>query len=157
MKNKNIEKDMEDSSIRNMSTTILNFLKERIPEYWIGQYYQLLHNIIIFGGSCVILFNTNVYHLIVLLIVISLDAFANVVCHDCPLTNLEKQYLKSSLSHDRRKTFKNLNIMYKCNHIYESQVELIVNMWSLVAAKIVIIIALRTFTPAYLSVIINQT
>lgn len=157
MKNKNIEQDMKDSTIRNMSTTILTFLKERIPEYWIGQYYQLLHNIIIIGGALVVLFNTNIYHLIVLLIIVSLDAFANVVCHDCPLTNLEKRYLKSSLSHDRRKTFKNLNIMYKCNHIYESQVELIVNMWTLIAAKIIILLAMRTFTPAYLSVVINPS
>lgn len=157
MKNKNIEQDMKASSIRNMSTTILNFLKERIPEYWIGQYYQTLHNIIILGGAFVILFNTNVYHLIVLLIIVSLDAFANVVCHDCPLTNLEKHYLKSSLSHDRRKTFKNLNIMYKCNHVYESQVELIVNMWTLIAAKIIVLLALRSFTPAYLSVVVHQS
>ena len=92
-----------------------------------------------------------------LLIIVSLDAFANVVCHDCPLTNLEKRYLKSSLSHDRRKTFKNLNIMYKCNHIYESQVELIVNMWTLIAVKIIILLAMRTFTPAYLSVVINPS
>lgn len=156
MKNKNIEADMKNSAIRNLSTTILQFIKERIPEYWIGQYYQFLHNIIIVCGAFVILFNTNIYHLTALLVIVSLDAIANVVCHDCPLTNLEKRYLKTSLSHDRRKFFKNSNIMYKCNHIYESQVELIVNMWTLVACKIVILLALRTISPEYLSFLVHH-
>ena len=113
----------------------------------IGHYYQILHNILIFGGTYILLFSNNIAHLAACLFIVSLDAFANVVCHDCPLTRLEKKYLRSSLSHERRKQIKEMNILYKCNHIYESQVELIVNVWTLLACKIVVLIILGTQLP----------
>ena len=153
MKNKDIEQDMKESVIRNWSVTIMEFLKERISKETIGSYYQWMHNIIIFGGVIVILFNNNPIHLIIMLILVSLDAFANVVCHNCPLTSLERKYLGNSLSHERRKLLKDSGIMYKCSHIYESQVELIVNIWTMVAAKIVVVLAIKTFTPSYLSLV----
>lgn len=156
MKNKDIEKDMKESVIRNWSVTIMDFLKERIPKETIGSYYQWMHNIIIFGGVIVILFNNNPIHLIIMLLLVSMDAFANVVCHDCPLTNLEYKYLGNSLSHERRKLLKDSGIMYKCGHIYESQVELIVNIWTMVAAKIVLVLAIKTFTPASISLIASS-
>jgi len=126
-------------------------MRNRFSDKTIGNYYQLLHNVIIVGGAVIVLFNNNPYHLLALLGIVSLDAFANVVCNDCPLTSLERKYLKSSLSHDRRKWLKSMGIMYKCSHIYESQVELIVNVWTAIACKIIIILALNTFTPLFLS------
>ena len=138
-------------SVRQLSNSTLRFFSGLgVSRELVGYYYQILHYIIIFGGGFVILFNTNPVHLIILLIIISLDAFANVVVHDCPLTALERKYLKTSLSADRRKNMKRANILYKCNHVYESQVELIVNMWTLVACKIVIILVIRSFTPEFL-------
>ena len=146
----NIEKDYHHS-IRKMSKETKNwFIRIGIPERYIGYYYQLLHYIIIFGGGFIILFNTNPYHLIVLLIIISLDAFANVVVHDCPLTALERKYLKRSLSSERRDNLRESNILYKCNHVYESQVELIVNMWTMVACKIIVILIMKSFTPGFI-------
>lgn len=146
----NIKKDY-NNSIRKLSKQTKSWIMFMgIPEHYIGYYYQLLHYIIIFGGGFVILFNTNPYYLIVLLIIISLDAFANVVVHDCPLTALERKYLKASLSSERRDNFKKANIVYKCNHEYESQVELIVNMWTMVACKIVVILIMKSFTPGFI-------
>jgi hypothetical protein len=138
-------------TIRKLNTRTRRFFADiGIPAKLLGYYYQVLHYIIIFGGGFIILFNTNPYHLLVLLVIISLDAFANVVVHDCPLTALERKYLKTSLSDDRRKDLKRANIMYKCNHVYESQVELIVNMWTMVACKIIIILVMRSFTPTFI-------
>jgi len=148
---------MDSNIIRTISNKIYRCLKQYIPKRLIGYYYQILHYIIILGGAFVILFNNDPYHLLILLCIISLDALANVVVHDCPLTALERKYLKSSLSHDRRKSFKSMDIMYKCNHIYESQVELIVNMWTMVACKIVVILAIRTLTPMFFTSMVPIT
>ena len=157
---KNIQKRKipHNHAIRKLSNTTRNFLTNRgVSPKMIGYYYQLLHHIIIFGGGFIILFNTNPFHLLILLCIISLDAFANVVCHDCPLTALERKYLNTSLSDERRCCLKNANIMYKCNHIYESQVELIVNMWTMVACKLIIILVIRSFTPSFIASCIGAT
>ena len=141
-----IIKEIEKGRIRSLSRIILKFIKKYIPKKLIGYYYQILHNILIICGTIVILFNNNIYHLSLCLIIVSLDAFANFVCHDCPLTRLEKKYIKNSLSHTRRNFMKNSKILYKCNHLYESQVELIVNIWTLVACKIIILLFIKTFS-----------
>lgn len=141
----------ENHAIRKLSDTTRNFLTNKgVSPKMIGYYYQLLHHIIIFGGAFIILFNTNPIHLLILLCIISLDAFANVVCHDCPLTALERKYLNTSLSDERRCFLKDANIMYKCNHVYESQVELIVNMWTLTAGKLIILLIMKSFTPSFI-------
>ena len=131
---------------RNSSYIILKFIKKFIPKKWIGYYYNLLHLTIIVLGTIIILFSNNLYHLLICLLIVSLDGIANVVCHDCPLTTLEKKYLKTSICHNRKKILKNFNILYNCNHIYESQLELIVNIWSLIVCKILIIILISTFS-----------
>lgn len=138
--------EIKKSKRRNISYNILKFIKKFIPKKWIGYYYNLLHSAIIFFGSIVILFNNNLCHLMICLLIVSLDGIANVVCHDCPLTTLEKKYLKTSLCHYRKEVLKSLNISYKCNHIYESQLEIIVNIWSLIVLKILILILIRTFS-----------
>ena len=148
MKNNKILSEIQHGKIRTWSHIMMKFLRKYIPHNLIGGYYQLLHNIIIFGGAIVLLFTTNVGYLTACLIMVSLDAFANVVCHDCPLTRLERKYLKRSLAHDRKKIIKECNILYKCDHVFESQVELIVNVWTLLACKIVVLIMLRTMTPS---------
>lgn len=146
------ENELGENVIRNWTKNIISFAKRMgISSSLLGYYYQLYHYIIIFGGGFVILFNTNPYHLLVLLVIISLDAFANVVVHDCPLTALERKYMNSSLAHDRRQQLFGANICYTCNHVYESQVELIVNMWTMVACKIIVILAKRSITPSLLA------
>ena len=91
----------------------------------IQQLYMVIHSFIIFLVCFVFMFNCNILHLIVVLIIVSLDAFSIVVLHNCPLTILEKKYLKHSSSDIQKKCLKNLGICYNCDHIYENQIELL--------------------------------
>ena len=77
--------------------------------------------------------------------VVSLDALSIVVLHGCPLTSLEQKYLKTNTSTQRYNWMKNCNIVYTCKHEYEKQVELLVNVWLLVAIKCLVLIFLNTF------------
>ena len=107
--------------------------------------YNLIHDIFIFFMAFIIIFNTNLFYLAIILIIISLDAFSIIVLHQCPLTILEKKYLKKTSCEDRKKILKNIGIFYKCNHYYEHQIELLINVWLLVACKCLVIILLKTF------------
>lgn len=144
--------DIGENRIRVVSRDIHAWLMSwGVSSKAIGAYYQICHYILIVCGTFVVVFNNHPWQLLVLLIIISLDGFANVVVHDCPLTSLEERYLQNSLSHERRESLRNAQICYGCKHVYESQVDLIINMWTMVACKIVIILAMRTITPAFLA------
>lgn len=110
-----------------------------------NKYYIEFHNAFIFLIAFIILFNNNVYHLILILIIISLDALSIVVLHECPLTTLEKKYLNTSACDIRKQRFKKCNILYECEHEYEIQIELLTNFWLIVAGKCLIILFLKTF------------
>jgi hypothetical protein len=136
---------MEDTNIiRTITTQILTWFREKkIPKKLIGYYYTICHYIIIGFCGFIMLFDNNLIHLIILLIIISLDAFANVVCHNCPLTALEKKYLGKSLATERRKQLRHAGILYKSKHLYESQLELLINVWTLISCKILGILVMR--------------
>ena len=65
-------------------------------------YYQWAHNLIIYGGGFLILFNSNPVHLIILLIIITLDGVANTIRHDCPLTQMEKISWNFSIRREKK-------------------------------------------------------
>jgi hypothetical protein len=109
----------------------------------IGNYYGLLHTILIIGGAAIILFSKNLIHLSIILLIISLDAFAIVVRHDCPLTQMEEKYLGVSGKRQINEFLKSYGLVYNCSHLYESQLELVVNFWALTACKIVMLICLK--------------
>ena len=115
-----------------------NFIKQVI-----GNYYGLLHTILIIGGAAIILFSKNLVHLSIILLIISLDAFAIVVRHDCPLTQMEEKYLGVSGKRQINEFLKSYGLVYNCSHLYESQLELVVNFWALTACKIVMLICLK--------------
>jgi hypothetical protein len=142
----------EVTNIRQLNENIKNFFTEKgISKKTIGMYYQWAHNLIIYGGGFLILFNSNPVHLIILLIIITLDGVANTIRHDCPLTQMEKKYLGTSLSEERKKVLADAGILYKStDNIYESQFEVIVNMWTLTACKILIILIIKSFTPSFI-------
>jgi len=96
-------------------------------------------------GMFLILFDTNLIHLTIMLCVVTLDGFANVVFHECPLTLLEKKYLGTSIIQKRIQTFKNMNICYTAEDSYESTLEFIVNIWSIISLKILCIMCMRYF------------
>ena len=92
----------------------------------------------------IILFNTNIIYLFCTLIIVSLDALSIVILHGCPLTQLEQKYLKTNTSDDRYQYFKKCGILYSCQHEYDKQIELMVNVWLLIAIKCLVIICLNT-------------
>jgi hypothetical protein len=93
----------------------------------------------------ILYFNTNIIQLCCTLIVVSLDAFSIVVLHGCPLTHLEQKYLNTNTSEERYQFFKNCGISYSCQHEYDKQIELLVNVWLLIAVKCLLIICFNTF------------
>lgn len=126
------------NKIRDLSNTSSNFMKQVI-----GNYYGLLHTILIIGGAAIILFSKNLIHLSIILLIISLDAFAIVVRHDCPLTQMEEKYLGVSGKRQINEFLRSYGLVYNCSHLYESQLELVVNFWALTACKIVMLICLK--------------
>ena len=68
-----------------------------------------------------------------------------VFLHECPLTTLEKKYLGISSCDSRDAFLQNLNITYRCDHTYEKQIELLINIWTIVVCKILLIIFFYSF------------
>lgn len=135
------QKLVEDNVVRKIS----NFIRKTpILDQIIGYYYVIIHGIIATLGILVLLFSNNIIHLACLLIVIILDSTCIVFLHDCPLTMLEQKYLKTSAVSTRFKALHKSNIVFECNHEYESQLELLINVWSFCAIKMFAIILLRT-------------
>jgi len=143
--NNNNKNNNNENIVRNMYNKIKQFFNNKMWNTLFGLHYTTLHYILICLGVFIMLFENDPYHLIILLIVITLDAAANIFTHDCPLTMLEQKYLHKSLTKDRKKMLKKSKIVYKCNHIYESQLEVLINVWSMTAAKIFFILSIRCF------------
>jgi hypothetical protein len=141
-KNKNKQKN-KNNIIRQIS----NFLNDKYNIKYLKytSLYSHIHNLFIFLLSFILLFNCNIYHLLVLLCIVSLDAFSIVVLHECPLTRLEEKYSNISIFKERLKLIKSAEIVYNCNHKYEQQIELLINVWLLVAGKCACILFLNTF------------
>ena len=145
---------MDDTNIvRNITTQILKWFQDKqIRKQVIGYYYTLCHYIIIGFGCFIMLLDNDPVHLIILLIIISLDAIANIILHNCPLTALEQKYLGKSLANDRRKQLKKAGILYKSRRLYESQLELLINSWTMIACKILVILSIRFVKTNYLTI-----
>jgi len=137
----NEQKEVEEKNvlprniIREYAKSFSPFLKKSI-----GHYYLFIHHIIISVGCFVFFFSNRIFYLSVLLNMIILDCMSIVFIHDCPLTMLEKKYLDNSLVEARQKSFKDMGIVYECDHEYEKQLELLINLWSFIALKIFYII-----------------
>jgi len=140
------EKISDENIFRTISSNILVTIKQiGITNEVVGLIYTYVHFLIIFLVGFIFSFNNNIYHLIVVLILISLDALSVVVLHGCPLTLLEQKYLNTNTCEERSEILKNSKIVYKCEHEYEKQIELLINVWTLIAVKCLILIFLKTF------------
>lgn len=134
-----------ENIVRTTMKRILSFFKKRgFSNIVLGLYYTTIHWILMALGVFVTLFNNDPWHLTIVLILITLDGLANFAVHDCPLTILEQKYLGTNLMKERKNTLKKANILYKCNHIYESQIEILVNLWTFIACKILFLIAMKS-------------
>jgi hypothetical protein len=58
---------------------------------------------------------------------------------------MEKKYLGISDCDIKDEFLKNIGIMYKCDHTYEKQIELLINVWTMIASKIMAIIFFNMF------------
>jgi len=159
-KDKNKDKKNTIHLPRNSIREFLNNLvKKDIKDKLRGSYYMILHSIIIFLGTAIILFSNNIFHLLTILICVAVDSLCIVILHDCPLTLLEKKYLGSSIAELREKKLADYNILYKEDHAYETQVELLINLTCLIVFKILILIFLDLFNidkPNYPAIYISS-
>ena len=114
-----------------------------------GVYYCLLHTLFMILIGFIVFFVTNKTYLCMTLLVISLDAIANVVFFDCPLSILEKKYLGKSMIESRLTKLQKWGMMYANNRIYDTQLEVIINGWTLCSAKILFLIVFDWFHISY--------
>ena len=133
-KNKNI--------IRNFFNDILS---KSFKEKFLGTYYYTLHGLILFLGVFILLFSTNKFYLILLLVIATCDTLAIIVLHQCPLTMLEHKYLGKNISEEKMKLLNKAGIVYKCNHVYEYHLEILINMISVITIKIFFLICFDMF------------
>ena len=68
-----------------------------------------------------------------------------VFLHECPLTTMEKKYLGITSCEIRNEFLEKSGIMYKFDHDYEKQIELLINIWTIIASKCLLIIFLKMF------------
>jgi hypothetical protein len=112
----------------------------------IGNYYWLLHVFIMMSSGIILIFNNNIYHLLVILIFACLDAVACIFVHDCPLTLLENKYMNKSMVDTKFFFMNNSNILYKCEHKYEKTLEFLTNMIAFLYGKILLLILMKLFS-----------
>jgi hypothetical protein len=110
---------------------------------FLGLYYASIHIVVMCIASLILLFDTHLLHLFLLLGILSIDAMACVVLHNCPLTLLEQKYLGRSLISTHMDMCKQMNIGYTCSHEYERTIECLCNMGALLVMKILAIILLQ--------------
>ena len=131
---------LEDQWIRKLSKNISPFLNK-----YLGNYYWFLHAFIMMSAGTILLFDNNIYHLLILFNIACADAIACIFLHDCPLTVLENKYLKSSLVNGKYNCLKNSPILYECNHNYEKTLEFVTNMVCFLFGKINVLLIMKLF------------
>jgi len=139
-KGKKIIHEIENTLVRQIGKYVTPFLQNTI-----GIYYGWLHLFIMISSGTILLFDNNIYHLIILLNIVFLDCISCVFIHDCPLSPLEHKYLSSCLIDWEPFLFNKLNILYKCNHRYEITLEFLTNMLALIYGKINFLILMKLF------------
>ena len=140
-KNKKRIEKLNNSKIRVLSNHINNTIGFfGFKNLVLGTYYQLLHGLFFGLIVFIFLFSDNMYHLLILLILLAIDTFSIVVFHDCPLSLLEKKYLGLSTVENRIYNMRNSDIMYSTNKVYDLTLDILINAWSLIAMKILFLI-----------------
>jgi hypothetical protein len=142
---KKLETELEENIVRILCKNILEYTSCGLNDKKLGIIYTYIHLVYSFLIGFVFLFNNNLLHLSILLMIISINTFAIVIFHGCPLTHLEKKYLNTSTCSEYYGLYRNSKIMYKCDHDYERQIEMLTNVFLLVALKCLTILFLRTF------------
>lgn len=114
-----------------------------------GMYYCIVHSLFMVLIGLIVFFVTNKTYLCMTLLVISLDGISNILFYDCPLSSLEKKYLNTSMIETRLQGIQKYGMMYANNRIYDTQLEVIINGWTMCAAKILVLIVFDWFHISY--------
>jgi hypothetical protein len=116
---------------------VLSFCNNYLKDIDIRKFglYQMLHTLFIWLIGFIMLFDCNIIHLIILLMIVSLDAISVVILHECPLSILERKHTGTCLCDVRTFMLKRSGISYHCDHEYEKQIELLINVWTLISGK----------------------
>jgi hypothetical protein len=125
--------------------SIFNLNKENAQAVYRGIFYKIFHMILICLNIFIILFSMNLYHLMVGIFILTVDALSVVILHGCPLTFLEKKCLENNVFEDRNNFIQSLNIGYECTHEYEQTIDFLIHSMCLVIFKCVFIIFFKTF------------
>ena len=134
-------KMVEDNIIRR--TCHYLYEKLRLKDVQESTMYRHIHDTFIFLICVIVLFSNKLSHLAIIFMIVSMDAFSIVVLHRCPLTDLERKYIKRSSCDDRDELLNSIGVSYDCDHEYEKQVELLINVWLMIAGKCMCIIVLK--------------
>ncbi len=145
-KNKNKNKKPKININKNIIRRISNYLNKVFGFNKLrGLVYYYIHFYLIFMIGFISIFTTSISFLIIMLVIVSLDAVSIVVLHECPLTTMEQKYLGITSCDERNKLLENAGIMYNCNHNYEKQIELLINVRTIIATKCLSIIFFKMF------------
>lgn len=130
--------EIENTLVKQAGRFCTPFLKKMI-----GNYYYLIHFIIMIISGIILLFDNNIYHLFILFCIVFMDCISCVFLHDCPLTPLENKYLNGCFVDEMPTFLSKSNILYKRSHRYESTLEFLTNCASLLYLKIIILILIK--------------
>jgi hypothetical protein len=141
---------LEKSKTHNEEPYILKLFKntfnlESCVNLFIGSQYYFLHQIFTVCIAFILCFSNNINHLSVILLIVFIDALSVSLAHDCPLTIMERQYLGTSSVDHKHTIMKNMGINYKCDHIYEQVIELLIAVFLMICMKIFFLIIFNTF------------
>jgi hypothetical protein len=75
----------------------------------------------------------------------TLDALAIICIHQCPITYMEKKYVKETDAELGNRMMKKLNISYNCDHVYEQQLGSVIIVLYFIALKCISIMVLQSF------------
>ena len=130
------------------------FKKCGILAFFKSNYYGFIHWIYAIVIAIIILVNNNICHLLAVLFILSLNAISIVICHQCPITMLEKKHTGTSLTDNKISFYQNLGISYTCKHKYsfEQELETVINAVGFISLKCLLLILLKTFNVKSLNI-----
>ena len=139
--------------------SLYTFLKNNIVRKWSNafngaydlnaliksQIYSFFH--LVYGSLIcfIIVFSTNINYLLISILIVALDGISIIFLHQCPITMLERKYIGDSDSDFRQRIIEKLGISYQCDHIYEQQIEFVINVLFIITMKLFAIMVMRTF------------
>ena len=146
MKRKLTHHDNDEFKTSDVYLHIVGDKPRRFLQDFFGNYYTIVHSFFVVAVGYLICFVNDMSYLVIGLLIMSLDGYANVVLHNCPLSMMEEKYLEKSGIESRLEMLRTMGIMYSATNTYDIQLETIINAWTLIAGKILMLIIFRNFT-----------